>query len=82
MVEHYDFTDKNTRKIDPTKLFTTKLDLSFYVMKSGDNDFVCTKCFKVLVRIEPGGLLGAKLNQIDTAVILDHHLADHDPMKS
>ena len=69
-------------KIDTTKPFRAILDLSAYVKKVGA-DFGCTKCDKVLVKIEPDGILGVGLNSLDTTVILDHHLAQHnqDPMR-
>ena len=65
-------------RIDTTKPFRVQLDLASYVKKVGA-DFGCTKCGKILVKIEPGGILGDGLNPMDTAVILDHHLAQHNP---
>lgn len=68
--------------IDPTKPLTTQLDLSQFVYKSADGrDFTCSKCLKVLIRIEPNGILGQALNELDAHVIVDHYLAKHDPMK-
>lgn len=52
------------------------LPLSLLTTKSG-NCYVCCKCFKVIVRIEPNGILGQDLNELDLAVIRDHHLANH-----
>lgn len=74
----YDFKpDKKARRIDSTETFSVDLDLFKFVKKCGVT-FVCAKCDEVLVRVEPGGILGEKLNQLDTAVILDHHLARHN----
>lgn len=63
-------------RIDPKKPFMVKLDLTPYVVKN-DDCYHCTKCGDVLVRIEPDGILGRELNQLDTTVILDHHLTRH-----
>ena len=63
--------------IDPKELFDGWLDLSPYVDFKGDR-YSCTSCGEVLVRIEPNGILGEKLNAMDTSVILDHHLALHN----
>lgn len=73
----YDFTGKKARRIDPAETFSVNLDLSKFVKKFGAT-FVCAECDEALVRIEPGGILGDALNQLDTAVILDHHLAKHN----
>jgi len=56
------------------------IPLDLLVSRSG-NQFICTKCHLVLVRIEPGGILGQELVQLDMMVILDHHRAKHDPMR-
>lgn len=64
-------------KIDPTKPFEARLDLSAYVDFKGDR-YSCRACGEVLVRIEPNGILGQELNQLDTTVVLDHHLAFHN----
>jgi len=69
-----------TMRIDPEKPFKQELDLTAYVKKV-DGGYGCTKCDVVLVRIQPGGILGDTLNQLDTAVVLDHHLAKHDAMR-
>jgi hypothetical protein len=63
-------------RIDPTKPFEQKIDLTPYVKKV-DAGYGCTKCAAVLVQIEVGGILGDALSQLDAAVILDHHLARH-----
>ncbi len=65
-------------RIDPTKPFEAIIDLTPYVEKVS-NGYSCTKCNTVLVRIEVGGVLGDNLNQLDTAVIIDHYLAKHIP---
>ena len=75
----YDFkATGKARRIDSTEEFRVDLDLMPLIRKCGVT-FVCSKCDDVLVRIEPGGILGDKLNQLDTTVILDHHLAKHAP---
>ncbi len=56
------------------------IPIELLVAKNG-NDFVCTKCHLVLVRIEPGGILGEELNEIDILVILSHNRSKHDPMR-
>lgn len=68
--------EKKAIRIDPTNPFLTTLDLTKFVKKLGST-FVCSKCDEVLVKVEPGGVLGDKLNQLDTTVILDHHIAKH-----
>lgn len=62
--------------IDPALPFESDIDLTDYVEFKGDR-YSCKACGEVLVRIEPNGLLGQKLNALDTAVILDHHSALH-----
>jgi hypothetical protein len=64
-------------RIDPKEPFEGELDLSPYVEFKGDR-YSCTACGEVLVRIEPNGILGERLNALDTSVILDHHLALHN----
>jgi hypothetical protein len=68
-------------RIDPTKPFKAKLDLSSYVKKIEDSFFgrryVCTSCGETLIRIELGGILGDELSVLDAAVVLDHELAKH-----
>lgn len=74
----YDFsTSGKARRIDSAETFSANLDISQFVKKFGA-DFICSECDKVLVRIEPGGILGDTLNQIDTKVILHHHLTKHN----
>ena len=58
----------------------SSISIDLLVVKSGDR-YVCTKCFRVLVTIVPGGLLGDKLNLLDKLVIYDHHEAKHDAMR-
>lgn len=58
----------------------SKPDPAALVHKNG-NDYVCNKCLKVLIRIEPNGILGQELNEIDLLMILDHNLTHHDPMR-
>jgi hypothetical protein len=73
----YDFTTgRKVRRIDPQEMFSVKIDLTRFVKKFGA-DFLCSECDEVLVRIEPDGILGEGLNELDTTVILDHHLAKH-----
>lgn len=79
MTEFYDFTSPLRRRairIDSRDPFSTKLDLSSLVEKK-DDGYSCKVCGKMLVRIEPNGILGKELNQLDTTVILDHHMALH-----
>lgn len=77
MTDFYDFTtERRARRIESTETFSVDLDLSKFIKKCGVT-FVCAKCDEVLVRIEPGGILGDKLNQLDATVVLDHHLARH-----
>lgn len=79
MTDYYDFTtERRARRIDSRETFSVDLDLSKLIKKCGVT-FVCSKCDEVLVRIEPGGILGDILNQLDTTVILGHHLAKHPP---
>lgn len=79
MVDYYNFVKKHVPfTIDPGKPFSTKIDLTPFVKKVGAA-FHCLECDEVLVRIEPGGILGEELTQLDTTVILDHHLAKHAP---
>jgi hypothetical protein len=66
-----------TIRIDPKEPFKSNVDLTPYVSFKGDR-YSCTVCGEVLVRIEPNGILGQDLNQLDTSVILDHHLAFHN----
>lgn len=54
----------------------SSIPIDLFVVKSGDR-YVCAKCFKVLVTIEPGGLLGDELNQLDHLVIWNHNLSEH-----
>lgn len=72
-------TNKSKRaiRIDSTKPFEVQLDLAPFVKKFGA-DILCSKCDEVLVRIEPGGILGEKLNELDVMVIRDHILAKHN----
>ena len=79
MVDFYNFTnpDRRARRISSTETFSVKIDLSKVIKKLGAT-FVCSECDEVLVRIEPGGILGETLNQLDTVVILDH-LEKHRP---
>jgi len=77
MADYYDFTtERRARRIDSHETFSTQIDMTKFVKKLGA-DFICSECEEVLVRIEPGGILGEALNQLDTTVILDHHLAKH-----
>jgi hypothetical protein len=81
MTDFYDFTtNRRAIRINPEKPFSTMLDLSKFVKKLGA-EFICSECQEVLVRIQPGGILGDTLNQLDTAVVLDHHLAKHGAMR-
>lgn len=64
------------KHINPNDPFEAELDLSSYVDFKGDR-YSCSACGEVLVRIEPNGILGERLNALDTSVILDHHLAHH-----
>jgi hypothetical protein len=77
MTDFYDFTTgRRARRIVSTEVFSTKIDIAPFVRKLGA-DFVCSDCEEVLVRIEPDGILGESLNELDTAVILDHYVAKH-----
>jgi hypothetical protein len=79
MTDFYGFVKKHSAfTIDPGKPFSTKIDLTPFVKKFGA-DFICSECQKVLVRIEPGGILGEEWNHLDTTVILNHHLTKHAP---
>lgn len=62
----------------PPKSFKMLLDMTAYVKKVGA-DYLCAKCDLALIRVEPGGILCEELNQLDTMVIIDHHLAEHSP---
>lgn len=71
------WNSKLAKRIDPAKPFKQELDLTDYVKKV-DGGYGCTKCDRMLVRIEPDGIFGEKLNHMDASVILDHHIAKHD----
>lgn len=77
MVEFYDFTtQRRAIRIDSTKSFEVMIDLAPFIKKLGA-DILCSECDKVLVRIEPGGILGEHLNELDAMVIRDHLLSNH-----
>lgn len=77
MVEFYDFTtQRRAIRIDSTKPFEVQIDLAPFIKKFGA-DILCSKCDEVLVRIEPGGILGETLNELDAMVIRDHLIAKH-----
>jgi len=47
----------------------------------GKRCFVCRSCGEVLVRIQPGGILGDTLNGIDELVIQSHFVTNHERVK-